>query len=338
MPKASFDTADMYSPSGRGFVETIGTKKSGEITAAVFRYTQFSANKKTGEQLAPLTAFILSIAEIDKDGVQIAPPVETEMVVEFGPRADSGGGMIKIRPGLADTATDDAADTVDENGNLVLGTEGNVVFVEEGTRINMKLPFGIFMDSCKQHGFKPQILQNGFAPDFVGTRAVFTLAIDAGGKKKKDGSDITNLVVDSFIRFPYEQQAAAPKAAVKKTAAPKAAASAPAAPAQKTNGTVATPAAPAAAPAAGGDDIEAICISALQKVSAKAAADGNDTLTRQKIIVLAIQTILAPGSGVDKSKHQAIQARLKDQVWFEENAIAFGAVNSGDDKWMLVGA
>ena len=323
MPKASFDPADMYSPSGRGFVETVGTKKPGEITGAIFRYTQFSANKKTGEQLAPLTVFVISIAGIDAAGNRIAEPVDTEMVVEFGPQDAS---MIKIRPGLGDAASDDPADTLDSNGNLVLGTEGNMLYTEQGVLLNMKLPFGVFTLSCKDHGFKPDVLKNGFAPDFVGTRAVFTLVPDRDGKKKRDGTDITNFVVDSFSRYPYE---AAAKAAAKAKAKPAAA------PAQAS---AVTPAIASTSAPAG--DIEEICLSALKKVSANHAASPNasDALSRQKVIVLALQQVLAPSSGVAKSKHQAVQACLKNKEWFESNAISFGGVNSGEDQWSLVGA
>ena len=329
MPKASSDPKDMYSPSGRGFIETLGTEKSGEITNACYVYTQFNENKTTHVQLAPLTVFRVSIAEIDKDGNRVAEPIDNELVMEFGPQ---DGSMIKLRPGLADSATEEPADTMDENGNMVLGTEGSTIFCSENFMLNMKLPYGIFALSCKEHGYKPEVLKNSYAPDFIGTRAVFALELDKGGRKKKDGSDITNLVVKSFIKFPYEKSAAAPaKVPAKAPAKAAAKAAAPASAPAKVNG------AAAAAPAPADGDIEAICIDALKKVSDKVSATTSDALTRQKIIVLSIQQVLAPNSGVDKSKHQAIQAQLKDQAWFEENAISFGAVNSGDDKYMMVG-
>ena len=325
MPKASYSREEMFTPSNRGFVETIGSKKLGEVVACVSRFVQWQANKKTGAQVAPLTSVILSIAQIDAAGTRIAEPVEQELVVEWGPKDAS---MIRVRPGLADSRDGEAADTAD-NGVLVLGTEGNCLFVEEGTKVNMTNSFGAFVCSCQEKGFKPQILNAGYLTDFVGMRAWFDLKVGreytgADGANKK----VEDFVVQEITRFPYESAAQAKPASAKKTAAT----AKPAVPAPAK-----VSSAPSPAPA-GDSDIEAICIDALKKVSDKIAATTSDALTRQKIMVLAIQQVLAPNSGVDKSKHQAIQAQLKDQEWFEENAISFGAVNSGDDKYMMVGS
>jgi hypothetical protein len=333
MPKASYDMESMYQP-GFGFVETIGSRRLGEVTGCVSRYVQWQANKKTGAQVNPLTSVVLSIAQIDASSVQIAQPVEQELVVEWGPK---DGSLIRVRPGLADTRDGDAGDT-SENGALVLGTEGNCLFVEEGTKVNMTNTFGVFVASCQQKGFKPQILNAGFLPDFVGLRAWFDLAPGrAYGDKKAE--DVPTFVVQEIVRFPYEQAATAqvgkpkgrPAAAAKPVAAgaPAPAAAPTPAPAPKPNGVA------SAAPNA---EVESACLAALQKVSANAAASSTGDMTRQKIMVLAIQQVLAPGSGVDKSKHPAIQALLRDEHWFAENAISFGAVNTGDDKWMMVGA
>jgi pyruvate/2-oxoglutarate dehydrogenase complex dihydrolipoamide acyltransferase (E2) component len=321
----------MYAPLGRGFVETVGSKKLGEVVACVARYLQWNANKQTGTQMAPVTSVILSIAEIDAAGNRTAEPVDQELLCEFTPM---DGGLIRVRPGLMDSRDDgDPKDTA-ENGVLVLGAEGNCLFVDEGTKINMKNPFGNFVLTCKEKGFKPSVLAAGFLPDFVGFRAWFDLH---AGKKKADGTSYNDFVVDSIVRFPYEPAAQAKSPTKAKSAAPAAKAAAPAANQAATPKANGAPA-PASAPAAN-DDIKAVCIGLLQKVSVNHAASSNsgDALTRQKITVLALQQALAKDSGIDKSQHKAIQECLKDQAWFEENAIEFGGVNSGDDKYSLMG-
>lgn len=323
MPKASFDSSEMYSPS-RGFVETVGTRKLGEVVAACSRYIQWQANKKTGVQTAPLTSVFLTIQEIDASGNPIAEPVEQELVAEWGPKDES---LIRVRPGIAGSRDAEPQDTA-ENGVLVLGTEGDCLFVDEGVNLNKTNAFGFFADSCKQKGFKPQILGAGFLPDFVRMRAWFTLR---AGKKKDDGTTFNDFVVDEIVRFPYEQAAATTaQAAGKAKPGPKPKATpAPAAatPAPAVNG--------AAAAATG--DVAEIALGLLKSVSADIEAKGGMTgVTRQKLTAMSLQKMLAPSSGIDKSKHQSIQAQLKDQIWFESVAGDAGLVNDGVDTYMTV--
>jgi hypothetical protein len=328
MPKASYDRDSMYAPSARGFVEMVGSKKLGEVTGCVSRFTQWQPNKKTGAQLEPLTSVMLSIAAISADGTRTAEPIEQELVVEWGPK---DGSMIRVRPGLADSRDGEAGDTVDENGTLVLGTEGNCLFVEEGTKINMTNSFGVFVVSCQDKAFKAQILNAGYLPDLVGMRAWFDLRPRKYNDKTGAEKTAEEFVVDSITRYPYEAAAAPAKAAGK----PKAAAAA----APKVNGAPKPPAAPAPTADNGGDEaVESVCLGLLKAVSTDVAASPNSTLNRSKIVILALQKALDPKSGIAKTQHKAIQETLKNSEWFESNAISFGGVNAGDDQYMLTGA
>ena len=298
MPKAGFAIQDMFQPSARGFVETVGSKKLGEVTGCVSRYVQWQPNKKTGAQLEPLTSVILSIAAIDAAGTRIAEPVEQELVAEWGPK---DGTAIRVRPGLADSRDADAADTVDENGQLVLGTEGNCLFVDEGSKINMVNSFGVFVASCQEHGFKPQILNAGYLTDFVGTRAWFDLKPRKYNDKTGAEKTVEEFVAVEFVRYPYEASAkAAAPAKAKPGPKPAVAAPAPAAAAPKVNGIAAAPA---------DANIEAVCIDLLSKVSAEIAPgpQASGSFARQKLIVLALQKALAPSSGIAKTQHKEIQ-------------------------------
>lgn len=308
MPKASYAKDDMYAPSGRGFVETVGTRKLGEITAACSRYLQWQANKATGKQQAPLTSVIFTIREIDASGNQIAEPIEQELVAEWGPK---DGSLIRVRPGIAESRETDAVDTA-ENGNLVLGAEGNCFYVDEGIKINMQNSFAIFVLSCQEKGFKPQVLAAGYLPDFIGLRGWFTLK---PGKKKDDGTAYNDFVVDEITRYPYEARAGVPSAA-RKTA-------------------VRSSAAPVKAAASnGGADTGDIALSLLKAVAAESGGKGD--MPRQKIVVLALQKMLAKDSGIDKSAHKTVQEKLKDAAWFAENAVEFGAITAGDDNYSFV--
>jgi len=326
MPKASSLPEEMYAPSGRGFVEKVGTDRLGEVTGAVVRYHQWQANKKTGVQQAPLTALFLSIKEIDAQGNQTSEPVDTELVVEWGPKDDS---IIRVRPGNAANSTTDPEDTRDENGNLSLGSEGNTFYVDEGVQINRTNAYGIFVSSLKEKGFKPDVLRNSYMPDFVGLRAKFSLK---PGKKKDDGTEFNDFVVSDIIRFPYEAAAAKPAAA-----APKAKAKPAAAPAPAAASAPAPAAAPVASPAAyaGTDDeISAKSVAFLTTAVAKRSAKGDSTCTHQQLVAAALQEVLADKS-LPKDDLKKYQTLMKDRTWFLENGISFGAIAGDGDQFIL---
>lgn len=327
MPKVGFAKEDMYVPSQRGFVETIGSKRLGEITAACSRFTQWQASKKTGKQTEPLTSVFLSIKPIDAAGTQTGEPVEQELVVEWGPK---DGSMIRIRPGLADSREDDdPKDTVDENGNLVLGTEGNCMFSADGAKLNMTNNYGVFAVSCQDKGFKPQILHAGYLPDYVGMRAWFDLRARKYTSNTGEEKSAEEFIVAEIVRFPYEIAAQAPAAGKGRAAAkpkPVPADKPVAAPA------VSTADAPFAA-ANGNGALDARLIEALRIAVGKHAGESHP---QEKLAIWGLTEIFASPNKPGKDEMKSLQTMVRNADWFTAHCAEFGVAPIGDDEYAVI--
>ena len=325
MARGSFKEEDLYKPSQFEFIDKVGDKKRGEIVAAKSQYVQWQPKKGSSEQKAPLTSVVLSLQELGADGSHIGEPIDKELVVQWGPQ---DGSMIVVRPGNAPDRATDPEDTRDENGNLVLGTEGNTLFIDEGRQYSSNSSYINFVRSCKLAGFKPEIIDQAYLQDLVGLQAEFELV---PGKANKSGTAYNDFVVSSISKYPYEKAA---KASSKPTAstAPKAA--------SKANG-VAKPAAAHAEPVTDGseldqDELKMECITALSETFAelKGAA------SRTKIASGAMTKIMAAHPPKSENSQTTVRAALKimqDKNWFEENVIMMGGVNAGDDKYQAAG-
>jgi hypothetical protein len=321
MARGSFKEEDLYKPSQFEFIDKVGDKKRGEIVAAKSQYVQWQPKKGSTDQQAPLTSVVLSLVELGADGSHVGDPIDKELVVQWGPQ---DGSMIVVRPGNAPDRATDPEDTRDENGNLVLGTEGNTLFIDEGRQYSSNSPYINFVRSCKQAGFKPEVIDQAYLQDLVGLQADFELV---PGKANRSGKTHNDFVVTSISKYPYEKAA--------KTASKPTASAAKQTPTPKVNGAAkpqATPA-PASAPTADIDeDLSMEVVSILREVFPTITKPTSRTKIASSALMAAMKANppKEPGS---KEKIQGIDKILKNRNWFDENLVLLGGKNVGDDVY-----
>ena len=292
MPKASFASKDTYEVKA-GFQEGWF-----EITDAKVKVFQFPPNKETGDQTAPFLAQILSIQKTDEKGRHTDDDaLETILKIE----KDLG----KMRPGNAENRDDDEPEDLGDE----LDTEGNCIFVEDGSKINNKSRFAVFMKSLEEKGFKPDILACGFSPDLVGLKG-FAKSI-SGGKFPGSEKEATYLVVDQITQFPYEKKGKATSAASSKSAAP---AKKTAAPVKKDN-------AAAEVEEESGDDA---ADEAATAILVELAADLSGETKDQKKVYTMAYSRLVKNKDRDKKLDKSVQELLKKEDWLAEKAEEIG--------------
>ena len=322
MARGSFKEEDLYKPSQFEFIDKVGDKKKGEIVAAKSQYVQWQPKKGSSEQKAPLTSVVLSLQELGADGSHVGEPIDKELVVQWGPQ---DGSMIVVRPGNAPDRATDPEDTRDENGNLVLGTEGNTLFIDEGRQYSSNSSYINFVRSCKLAGFKPEIIDQAYLQDLVGLQAEFELV---PGKANKSGTAYNDFVVSSISKYPYEKAA--------KTASKTATAPAPKAASKGTNG-VAKPAAPVVEASNGAVDenLSMEIVGYLRDVFLDENGAPKITKPTQQVNIAkdALMAWLSKNKGPQhNARMQAVNKLLKDRSWWLENLILFGGDHADHAK------
>ena len=255
------------------------------------------------------------MVETDQEGTHIGEPIDKELVVQWGPQ---DGSMIVVRPGNAPDRVTDPEDTRDENGNLVLGTIGNTLFIDEGRQYSANSPFITFVRSCKDCAFKKEIIDQAYLQDLVGMQATFSIV---AGKKNAEFSDF---VVTAIHKYPYEKAA---KKAAAASAAPKTA--------SKANGVAKPQAAPIPSPEPAGDvdeDLSVEVVGILRELFPTITKPTSRTKIASSALMAAMKANppKEPGS---KEKIQGIDKILKNRNWFDENLVLLGGKNVGDDVY-----
>ncbi len=271
-----------------------------EITKAVVRVHQYPPNRKTGEQGDPFPCVQITAVCCDKNGERTSDDeIKEELAL---------GSLDKFHPGKAsgpdDNDPEDQGYEVDSEGNCIYATE-------DGARLNKRCKWIILADSLEQHGFKPEVLGNGYMPDLVGLKC--EVKTEAGYKipGRTYQKDPTHLVVTRILQFPYDKKKAKAGAGAKAASKPAAAASATAAP---------------AAPAASGE--EGIALNMLTAVADEYAGQGD---IERKKLQTAVQTKMMRGK-VPINMHKPVLALVKDDEWLgrvtteQEDSPVFGRI------------
>lgn len=202
MAKVSFAASDTYVPA-LGFQEG-----NFEVTGAKISVFQYPPSKKTGEQLAPFLACVLTLQKTDEQGNATEDePMEKPL------RAEKDLG--KMRPGNAQSREDDEPEDLGDE----LNTEGNCIYAEENAKINANTQFAKFMKSLEEKGFRADILGAGYMPDLIGLKG--HAKSEKGEKQVIDGRDVeaNYFVVDRITVRPYEKSTAKKPTAKASTAA-----------------------------------------------------------------------------------------------------------------------
>jgi len=190
MPKLSlrYKDAEEANPNSLSFKEGWGL-----ITAAKCAIHQFPPSKKTGTQADEGCKVILTIQRTDSNG----KPDGSEPVEEYLNAANKKDGVIPTWPGLAKSRDDQNP----KNLGAEMGTEGNCF---QGKIPHPQSKFMVFSQSLEQRGFKPEVLNEGYLPDLVGTVAEFTTE-----SRQVNGSSYPQLLVKNIKVYGYETQKAA---------------------------------------------------------------------------------------------------------------------------------
>lgn len=277
---------------------------------------------KAGDQFPPQLVVQLGLVHvnekleaIDQEVKYVELPVMTKNQGNESPTPFSVGN--------AKDANDENPVDVTPNG-VVVDATGNCIFArQDGIGINSKTKYGKFIKSMADHGFKAEVLGNGFLPDLIGTVAVF----GEKAEEKWDGytgtKDPTSFqCLETPIVFPYEQKGKGGAAAAKKPA-PSAAGKPPAATAAA--GSTAAPSTTTApSNGSGGDDLQAIAIQAAQAVVADNAGKELDlkafrTKIQQKLMKLGV-------------KPPTLHPKVLELFKNDESLAAIGAESGG---WMV---
>ena len=298
MPKIGF-TKDSQYEAQAGFNEGWG-----QVTDAKIVVHQYQPNKKTGEQGPPHLSLALTLQRTDEKGTGDG----SEPVVEYlSIEKDLG----KMRPGQANSPDD--SDPSDQGG--ALGTEGNVIFAEEGAKFNTKTKFAIFEKSLEECGFKSEILGRGYAPDLIGLVAHFTqMKMDLRGlERAADQKEPTALAVDKIAVYPYEIKGKA--GAAKKVAAK---------PAKSTPAPSASSAAPAPASAIEAQNGDSWPDEAVTIFGEIAEALSGKPMSLQKLVTMCIPASIKVTK--DPAVRKSIQNAFRTDSFVISQAEAFGAV------------
>lgn len=279
--------------TGLNFVEGMG--EIVEIESVVHQFPVATKGARAGFQSEPGTMVRMMLQRLDADFKHTQDdPVEEY----FG-----CGKLEKIHPGIADGPEDQDP----EDRGTAIGAAGNTLW-SDGSAINTKSKWAVFCASLEKAGFKPQVLDACFLPDFVGLKAKF-VSVD---EKNQDGSVYKILTVKEVIKYPYDQKGGAGS---KKGAAAKDTDKG------STNGK-ASPEATQAAAAVGDEELEAGAVRILLYL---ASSNKASTLPKEKVAGKLV-TVLNGGVPDEDGKrvpfppkqHKGIQGLFKNAAWMAE--------------------
>jgi len=299
MAKASFATQDAYTPA-LGFQEGWA-----RVTAASIVVFQFPADKKTGTQNPPALYQKLVFQKTDEKGKDLEDEPQDRLVRVTG-------DLEHQRPGQA--ASRDDADPEDLGDEL--DTEGNVIYVEEGVKINSKSALMVWNRSLEEKGFKVAILQAGYSPDLIGLAGYFKTVKQAKISFGDRDVEPNCLVADKITVYPYESAKKKPIAAATSTAAVKG----------KVNGAAKPVAKPAvveeeeAGDAGSGGDAEDVATRILTELAAELTGETRDA---KKLQAMAYSR-LARDKSRDRKLDKAVQELIKSDDFLADKALELG--------------
>lgn len=164
------------------------------VLEAAYRIATFG--KEGGEQYHP-AVLALTATPVNKDLEPIDEEQKTtEDIVICFPGKETGD--YRFLPGNSKNANDDDPEPVEGEP----GDEGNALWCEEGTNFFKDSAYVIFCDSLIAAGFKPDVVDQSFAPNFNGLIFEAERKPDKGDKNGKR----TNLVAKKILRYPYESK------------------------------------------------------------------------------------------------------------------------------------
>ncbi len=203
MPRVSMKKEDMM---GVGFFK----EGNVEIVKAVCAAYQFPPNSKTGVQSDPFPAVVFSFVQLGEDWSKPDDAETQDLPIRIG-------SFDKIRPGNLSDPNDLEADPEDLGSEV--GTEGNSIYGDDGARLGFNWP--AFVESLKKAGFKPNIIDRIYMPDYKGMKCHLKQVPTGSKYTAKDGTekDSTTWVCTEIQTFPYEKKAQAGKAGSKPAAA-----------------------------------------------------------------------------------------------------------------------
>lgn len=222
MPRASSQSSKAMK-SGFGLQEGIV-----KVTEARFKIEQHS--KKDGTLVTPFFGMLFDYVKCDESGeAENSDDIMTKdlpiqwVAKDKENKTDDGEPIylfekLKFRPGNAKNATD----TDPEDLGCEVGTEGNTMYAEsDGLAPFQDADWIEFCKSLEQKGFKPEINDQSYAPNYVGLVFKFhtenkPLRKDA----KADDKPQTKWVVDQIYVRPYEAKGGKAKPAASSAAKP----------------------------------------------------------------------------------------------------------------------
>jgi hypothetical protein len=304
MPKVSFASKDAYEPK-LGFQEG-----SFEVLNAAVKVCQLPPSRETGEQSPPFLGCVLSLQKTDDQGNPTEDePMEKILRIEKD--------LSKMRPGRADSRDDSEPEDLGDE----LETEGNVIYAEEGAKINKNSSFQSFITSLEDKGFKPEILGAGYMPDLVGLKAH---AIAKKAEKRNIGGreiEPTYFVVDKILVRPYEATKKPAASATTRTATKKAA------PAQANSKVTSMPTPAATEATAASDDAESAATAILIELSSELA--GSDPKDPKKLYAMAYSRLVRDKSR-DKKLDKEVGELFKNEEWLIEKSAELGSFTFED--------
>jgi hypothetical protein len=204
MPRVSMKKEDMM---GVGFFK----EGNVEIVKAVCAAYQFPPNSKTGVQSDPFPAVVLSFVQLAEDWSRPDDAETQDLAIRIG-------SFDKIRPGNLSDPNDLEADPEDLGDEV--GTEGNSIYGDDGARLGFNWP--AFVESLKKAGFKPNIIDRIYMPDYKGMKCHLKQVATGSKYTAKDGveKDSMTWLCTEIQTFPYEKKSAG-KTASKTTTAVK---------------------------------------------------------------------------------------------------------------------
>jgi hypothetical protein len=167
------------------------------VTSAKSAVHQLPPSKTSGEQESPATKLVLELQRCGEDGKSDGTDPVIEYLAVCRPNKETG--LLVTTPGLAKSRTDPNPKDLGSE----VGTEGNC-FVGPAPYKTSK--GATFIDSLVARGFRPEILNYGYLPDFEGMVAYFHTvkkAAISSGQKETD-----QLLVKEIKVYPYEKSAA----------------------------------------------------------------------------------------------------------------------------------
>ena len=275
------------------------------VNDAAFKVHQNNAPKGSTDTVLPVVALVLNVTRLD-DNLEPMTDGDGEKMCEDLVFSLGGKSLSKCTPATADNPDDEEVTSAGDE----VGAEGPTFDVHAGNWFPDKKSSVIhFIDSLIQKGFKKEIVDRVWAPDYVGMVA-HIISVPGGDMGDAPGSTNRRTwsykVVDKIVKYPYE----AAKGGGKKSGST----SASVAPAAKKSGAGAA-ASSATEEATSGGNVHDTVLKAVKKVAAE--ADG-ETLSAKTFRVKVTEKLrdakISPSEILEHTKV------LKDPAFIEKAA------------------